>query len=57
MLGGLIGILIYGAAIVYPLYLTLPHVGLNAWYALGAFIPFGLPVLLWLVAIRIQGAR
>ena len=58
MLQGLVGLLIYGAAIVYPIYLMLPRVGLNAWYALGAFIPFvGLPVLLWLIAIRMQGGQ
>ena len=49
---GFLGYLIYCAVIVPPLWMILPRAGLTPYWALAAAVPFGLPVLLWVLALR-----
>ncbi|MCB1312300.1 MAG: hypothetical protein KDK29_10625 [Sedimentitalea sp.] len=39
---------------VIPLLKLLPHFGINKYWALAAAIPFGVLVLLWVMAAKLQ---
>lgn len=50
--GGLLSFLIIGAIVAYPFWRMLPRVGLSPYWALGAFVPLGAVVLLYVLAFR-----
>ncbi|NKX44335.1 hypothetical protein HCU73_06995 [Roseibacterium sp. KMU-115] len=50
--GGSLWFLILAVLVVVPLWRLLPQYGIPSWVALAALIPFGLVVLLWVMAFR-----
>ena len=50
--GGLLWFLILAAAVIVPFWRLLPKFGIPNWVALAALIPFGVVVLLWVMAFR-----
>ncbi|MEM9342225.1 MAG: hypothetical protein AAGA87_04210 [Pseudomonadota bacterium] len=48
----LVGYILLSAITAYPFTRLLPRVGLSPWFALGVLIPFGLIVLLYVVAFK-----
>ena len=49
---GLVWYLLLAAVFAYPFTRLLPRVGLSPWFSLGVIVPFGLLVLLYVVALR-----
>ncbi len=47
----ILGYLIYCAVIVPPFWMILPRAGILPWWSLAAAVPFGLPLLLWYLAL------
>ncbi len=50
--GGLIFMLIFAALMIIPLWRLLPQFRIPSWVSLLAIIPFGVIVLLWVMAFR-----
>ncbi len=46
--------LIFAALTIIPLLRLLPHFGINKYWAAVCVIPFGVLVLLWVMAMRLQ---
>ena len=46
--------LIMSALTIIPLLKLLPHFGVEKYWAFAAIIPFGLLVLLWIMAMKLQ---
>ena len=44
--------LVLAALTAIPLFKLLPRFGINALWSLAAFVPFGIVVLLWVMAAR-----
>jgi len=57
--GGVIFMLIFAALMIIPLWRLLPQFRIPSWVSLIAIIPFGVIVLLWVMAFRdkLDGGR
>lgn len=57
--GGMIAMLIFAALMIIPLWRLLPQYRIPSWVSLAAIIPFGVIVLLWVMAFRdkLDGGR
>jgi len=57
--GGVIFMLIFAALMIIPLWRLLPQFRIPSWVSLLAIIPFGVIVLLWVMAFRdkLDGGR
>jgi hypothetical protein len=57
--GGLLLMAVFAALMVIPFWRLLPQFGIPSWVALAAIIPFGVIVLLWVMAFRdkLDGGR
>ena len=44
--------LVAAALFVYPFWVILPRAGLSPWWSLAVFVPFGVLVLVWVLALR-----
>ena len=50
--GGLLWLIIVAALVIVPLWRLLPKFGIPSWVSLVAIIPFGVIILLWVMAFR-----
>lgn len=50
--GGFLWYLVFAALVIVPLWRLLPKFGIPNWVALAALIPFGVLVLLWVMAFK-----
>ena len=57
--GGIILMLVFAALVIIPLWRLLPQYRIPNWVSLVAIIPFGVIVLLWVMAFRdkLDGGR
>ncbi|QBF31335.1 hypothetical protein [Thalassococcus sp. S3] len=37
-----------------PMLKLLPHFGVNKWWALACLVPIGVPILAWVMAMKLQ---
>jgi len=42
------------AATAIPMFKILPFFGINKWWALACVIPIGVPILTWVVGMKLQ---
>jgi membrane protein implicated in regulation of membrane protease activity len=50
--GGFIWLIIVAALVIVPLWRLLPKFGIPSWVSLVAIVPFGVIILLWVMAFR-----